>query len=89
MIDGDLEQMLYCDIEWTGEAIGNIIKNALDHTDTGGKISISWEMPCPLSVINILIIAGVCSHDIEILSKQKYFRKSRDWTWIAISKGDC
>lgn len=37
MIDGDLEQMLYCDIEWTGEAIGNIIKNALDHTDTGGK----------------------------------------------------
>ena len=43
VIDGDLEQMLYCDIEWTGEAIGNIIKNALDHTDTGGKISISWE----------------------------------------------
>ena len=24
VIDGDLEQMLYCDIEWTGEAIGNI-----------------------------------------------------------------
>lgn len=29
MIDGDLEQMLYCDIEWTGEAIGNIIKTHL------------------------------------------------------------
>lgn len=35
--------MLYCDIEWTGEAVGNIVKNALDHTDAGGKITISWE----------------------------------------------
>ena len=43
VINGDLEQMLYCDIEWTGEAIGNIVKNALDHTDVGGKITISWE----------------------------------------------
>jgi len=37
IIDGNLEQMLYCDIEWTSEAIGNIIKNALDHIDTGEK----------------------------------------------------
>ena len=27
VINGDLEQMLYCDIEWTGEAIGNIVKD--------------------------------------------------------------
>ena len=43
IIDGNLEQMLYCDIEWTSEAIGNIIKNALDHTGKGGKVTISWK----------------------------------------------
>ena len=43
VINGDWDQMLYCDIEWTGEAVGNIVKNALDHTDAGGKITISWE----------------------------------------------
>lgn len=37
MIDGDLEQMLYCDIEWTGEAIGNIIKTHLTIQIQGEK----------------------------------------------------
>ena len=39
-IDGDGEQKLICDMEWTGEAIGNIVKNALDHTQVGGIVRI-------------------------------------------------
>ena len=27
-IEGDDEQQLICDMEWTGESIGNIVKNA-------------------------------------------------------------
>ena len=77
VIDGDLEQMLYCDIEWTGEAIGNIIKNALDHTDAGGKITISWE-PTP-AMIRIFITDnghGISQEDIHHIFKRFYRSKS-------------
>lgn len=31
-----------CDRAWTAEAIGNLIKNALDHTGPGGHIAVRW-----------------------------------------------
>ena len=34
---------LSCDKEWLSEAIGNIIKNACEHTDDDGKITVSVE----------------------------------------------
>lgn len=77
VIDGDLEQMLYCDIEWTGEAIGNIIKNALDHTDAGGKITISWEQTP--AMIRIFITDnghGISQEDIHHIFKRFYRSKN-------------
>ena len=77
VIDGDLEQMLYCDIEWTGEAIGNIVKNALDHTDTGGKITISWERTP--AMIRIFITDnghGIAEEDIHHIFKRFYRSKN-------------
>ena len=35
--------MLYCDAEWTAEALSNLIKNGLDHTGAGGFVKISWS----------------------------------------------
>ncbi len=35
------EGMFFGDISWTCEALGNIIKNCMEHTPEGGKISIS------------------------------------------------
>lgn len=32
--------MITCDIHWTAEALSNIIKNALEHTPAGGKVSV-------------------------------------------------
>lgn len=32
-----------CDLQWTGEAVGNLVKNALDYTEAGGKVLVSWE----------------------------------------------
>lgn len=77
VIDGDLEQMLYCDIEWTGEAIGNIIKNALDHTDAGGKITVSWEQTP--AMIRIFITDnghGISQEDIHHIFKRFYRSKN-------------
>jgi signal transduction histidine kinase len=77
VINGDLEQMLYCDIEWTGEAIGNIVKNALDHTDSGGKIAISCERTP--AMIRILITDnghGIAGEDIHHIFKRFYRSKN-------------
>ena len=49
LFEGDKDQMLSCDLEWTAEAIGNIVKNALDHTESGGVIRVSWA-PSPAMV---------------------------------------
>ena len=77
VIDGDLKQMLYCDIEWTGEAIGNIVKNALDHTDAGGKITISWERTPAMIRIYITDNGhGIEQEDIHHIFKRFYRSKN-------------
>ena len=40
IVEKSPDEQLTCDMEWTGEAIGNIVKNALDHTVSGGVIHI-------------------------------------------------
>lgn len=39
-VSGDTEALINCDIDWTTEALGNLVKNALDYTKSGGKIEI-------------------------------------------------
>lgn len=41
--EGRMEETIFCDPEWTKEAVGNLVKNALDHTETGGVIRIFQE----------------------------------------------
>lgn len=86
IIDGNSEQMLYCDIEWTSEAIGNIIKNALDHTDMGGKITISWKRTP--AMVRILITdngQGIAPEDIHHIFKRFYrSKKSSDSQGIGL-----
>lgn len=42
-LDGAEEAVLCCDFEWTAEALSNLVKNALEHTERGGEIRISWD----------------------------------------------
>ena len=39
-MEGQPKECLLCDPEWTIEAVGNLVKNGLDHTKAGGVIRI-------------------------------------------------
>lgn len=76
IIDG-AEQKFFCDMEWTGEAIGNIVKNALDHTNSGGKIHISWEQTPIMFRIRISDNGhGISPEDIHHIFKRFYRSKN-------------
>ena len=42
-INGDKEASYIGDIEWSSEALGNIIKNCVEHTKEGGTLDITYE----------------------------------------------
>ena len=42
-LSGNEEIKLLCDRNWIIEAISNLVKNALDHTEKGGLIRIEWR----------------------------------------------
>lgn len=43
ILSGDESAVLFCDKSWIIEAVGNLVKNALDHTGKGGVIRIEWK----------------------------------------------
>lgn len=43
VLSGSDNVSLFCDRDWLTEAIGNIVKNALDHTETGDTVHIEWK----------------------------------------------
>lgn len=73
IIDGSPEELIACDLQWTIEAIGNIVKNALDHTKQGGKIHITWE--ATPGMIRIFISdngTGIDPKDLHHIFKRFY-----------------
>lgn len=76
LVKGDPEQKLFCDMEWTGEAIGNIVKNALDHTKQDGTIHITWERTPTMLRISISDNGnGIAPEDIHHIFKRFYRSK--------------
>lgn len=43
VLSGEEGLMLSCDRGWLTEALGNLVKNAFDHTGKGAEIRISWR----------------------------------------------
>ena len=73
LLDGESEQQIICDMEWTSEAIGNIVKNALDHTASGGIIRITWKRTPVAFHISISDNGhGIASEDIHHIFKRFY-----------------
>ena len=86
ILEGDRDQTVPCDLEWTGEAIGNIVKNALDHTDSGGIVHIMWAQSPALVRIQIKDNgSGILPKDIHHIFKRFYrSKKSLDTQGVGL-----
>lgn len=76
ILSGEDNISLYCDALWISEAVGNIIKNALEHTEKGGQILISWEQT-PLLTKIIVEDNGKGIHPEDLYNIFKRFYRSR------------
>ncbi len=72
-INGSVKDKIFCDRQWTAEALSNIVKNALDHTDAGGHIKIEWKNSPIFTQIFISDDgSGISTEDIHYIFKRFY-----------------
>lgn len=85
-VDCDASTIMKFDEEWLSEAVSNIIKNALDHTDSGSEIMIGCEETPVLTEIEIHDNGtGIHPEDIHSIFKRFYrSRFSKDKQGIGI-----
>ncbi|MBN2926969.1 MAG: HAMP domain-containing histidine kinase [Eubacterium sp.] len=86
LLSGNDEIALFCDSSWLLEAIGNIVKNAIDHTKKGDMIFIEWKQFA--SVIEIIIKdtgCGIHPEDLYFIFKRFYrSRFSKDTQGVGL-----
>jgi signal transduction histidine kinase len=86
ILSGSADATLLCDRGWIMEAISNIVKNALDHTDANSQIRVEWrKLP---SVTQIVIKdngSGIHPEDIHHIFKRFYrSRFSKDTQGVGL-----
>ena len=85
-LSGSGETAFLCDRSWMIEAIGNLVKNALDHTGEGGCIRMEWRVSA--SIVQITIKdngSGIYPEDLHHIFKRFYrSRYSKDTQGIGL-----
>ena len=75
-LSGKEDIVLSCDALWVSEAIGNIVKNALEHTENGGHIEVKWSQSPLMTQIEISD-DGKGIHPEDLYNIFKRFYRSR------------
>ena len=85
-LEGDGRASLLCDRTWLTEAIGNLVKNALDHTAPGDRILVRWrQSPCLTTISVEDTGCGIHPEDLYHIFKRFYrSRFSRDTQGIGL-----
>ena len=85
-LEGDEQAMLFCDRTWLTEAIGNLMKNALDHTETGDHILVRWQQsPCLTQITVEDTGSGIPPEDLYHIFKRFYrSRFSKDTQGVGL-----
>ena len=75
-LSGKEDVVISCDALWVSEAIGNIVKNALEHTEDGGHIEVKWSQSPLMTQIEISD-DGKGIHPEDLYNIFKRFYRSR------------
>lgn len=86
ILSGSEDSWLFCDRDWLLEAIDNIVKNALDHTEAGDTIQIEWKsLPSGVQIIVKDNGCGIYPEDLYHIFKRFYrSRFSKDKQGIGL-----
>lgn len=86
VLEGDEQTVFSCDRTWLTEAIGNLVKNALDHTAQGDRILVRWQQsPCLTQITVEDTGSGIHSEDLYHIFKRFYrSRFSKDTQGVGL-----
>lgn len=85
-LEGDEQTVFSCDRTWLTEAIGNLVKNALDHTAQGDRILVRWQQsPCLTQITVEDTGSGIHSEDLYHIFQRFYrSRFSKDTQGVGL-----
>ncbi|MBO5413002.1 MAG: HAMP domain-containing histidine kinase [Clostridia bacterium] len=76
-VNGDKNAKVNCDFKWQVEAITNILKNAIEHSDTNGNIQINYEENQVYTKIEIIDYGvGIDKEDLPHIFERFYKGKN-------------
>lgn len=77
LIIPSLDATILCDLNWTAEALGNLLKNAMEHTPPGGTVTIAAEKTALYVQLQILDTGpGFSQEDLPHLFDRFYRGKT-------------